>query len=209
MPSPPTHPAADHQAWLVDLDGTLYHPLPVKLAMAADLAVAGLRQARILQTFRSYHEKVRLLADESDAGRSPFRLQVELAAQELALHPDTVEALVWKWMVHRPGPWLRRFRRRALLAEIDRYHAAGGRTALVSDYPAGEKLAAMGITELFDEVVASGEPGGPLRLKPHPEGFLRAADLLSVPPAACLVIGDRDDADGEAARRAGMRFRKI
>ncbi|HEV8245640.1 MAG TPA: HAD family hydrolase, partial [Polyangiaceae bacterium] len=77
----------------------------------------------------------------------------------------------------------------------------------VSDYPAQRKLAALGTPELFDVVVASGEPGGPRRLKPHPEGFLRAAEALGVAPARCLVIGDREDADGLAARAAGMGFR--
>jgi beta-phosphoglucomutase-like phosphatase (HAD superfamily) len=39
--------------------------------------------------------------------------------------------------------------------------------------------------------------------------MLRAAAALEVEPSACLVIGDRDDADGEAARAAGMAFRRI
>ena len=83
----------------------------------------------------------------------------------------------------------------------------GGRTAVVSDYPARKKLAALGEPELFEVVVASGEPGGPKRLKPDPEGYLRAAEALGVRPERCLVIGDRDDADGAAARAAGMQFR--
>lgn len=41
------------------------------------------------------------------------------------------------------------------------------------------------------------------RGKPHPDGFLRAAELLGVEPAACLVF--EDSLNGlEAARRAGM-----
>ncbi len=109
-------------------------------------------------------------------------------------------------MFRRPGRWLKLFRRRALLAEIREFRAKGGRTALVSDYPAADKLAAMGAANLFDIVVASGEPGGPGRLKPHPDGLLLAAQRLGVASSTCLVLGDRDDADGEAARRAGMKF---
>jgi FMN phosphatase YigB (HAD superfamily) len=37
---------------------------------------------------------------------------------------------------------------------------------------------------------------------------LRAAEVLGVAPKHCLVIGDRDDADGLAAENAGMAFRK-
>jgi len=40
--------------------------------------------------------------------------------------------------------------------------------------------------------------------KPHPEGYLTAAERLGVPPGECVVIEDAP-AGIEAARRAGMR----
>jgi HAD superfamily hydrolase (TIGR01509 family) len=79
----------------------------------------------------------------------------------------------------------------------------------VSDYPARRKLGSLGVESLFDVVVASGEPEGPRWLKPHPAGYLLAARALGVEPPRCLVIGDRDDADGRAARSAGMAFRLV
>ena len=79
--------------------------------------------------------------------------------------------------------------------------------AMISE--ARDKLAALGDASLFEVVVASGEPEGPPRLKPHPGGYLAAAKRLGVPPEECLVIGDRDDADGAAARAAGMSFRLV
>lgn len=63
--------------------------------------------------------------------------------------------------------------------------------------------------ERFDIVVASGEEGGRRWLKPHPDGLLSACERLGVKPERCLMLGDRHDADGEAARRAGMAFRRI
>ena len=42
------------------------------------------------------------------------------------------------------------------------------------------------------------------RTKPDPEGYLRAASLLGVPPEACLVFED-SEAGLKAARAAGMR----
>jgi putative hydrolase of the HAD superfamily len=112
-------------------------------------------------------------------------------------------------MIERPAKWLPLFRRRSLLDEIRAFREAGGRTALVSDYPARRKLEALGAAPLFDVVVASGEPAGPRRLKPHPNGMLGAASALGIDPARCLVIGDRPDADGLAASAAGMAFRHI
>jgi HAD superfamily hydrolase (TIGR01549 family) len=193
------------KAWLVDLDGTLYAPVPVKLMIAAEIVVAGWSAAPVLRRFRREHERVRELGLEGD----PFALQIERTAEALGRTAGDVEEHVRHWMIERPGRWLARFRRHALLAEIEAFRDSGGRTALVSDYPALRKLEALRASSLFDTIVASGEPGGPRRLKPHPDGLLRAAAALDVEPTSCLVIGDRDDADGEAARAAGMAFRKI
>jgi len=196
---------AVQKAWLVDLDGTLYSQRPVKLLMAAELALGGWSSAGMLRRFREEHERVRELGLEGD----PFALQIQRTAEALGRSAEDVEGAVRRWMIERPGRWLAMFRRQALLAEIEVFRGAGGRTALVSDYPARSKLEALGASRLFDTIVASGEPGGPRRLKPHPEGYLLAAERLEVEPTACLVIGDRDDADGEAARAAGMAFRHI
>jgi len=197
--------AADHDAWLVDLDGTLYVGRPVRLAMALELLLLGLGSLMLLRRFRKMHEELREQGVEGD----PFQLQIERTAEALGRPPSEIELTVRTWMIERPRKWLGLFRRRTLLAEIAAFRAAGGRTALVSDYPARRKLEALGASSLFDAVVASGEPDGPVRLKPHPSGMLRAAAALGVDPSRCLVLGDRADADGLAASAAGMAFRRI
>ena len=200
-------------AWLVDLDGTLYHPLPVKICAGLDLALGSLlggpRAWRVVRTFRAEHERLRAESSSGAAEASPYQLQLANTAGRLGLPEALVGELVRRWMEERPGRWLRLFRRRALLREIAEFRAAGGRTALVSDYPARLKLQALGVQELFEVVVASGEPGGPSQLKPAPAGYLAAAASLGLGPERCLVLGDREDADGAAARSAGMAYRKI
>lgn len=196
---------ADADAWLLDLDGTLYAAPRVKLGMALELVFGGLGVAPVLRRFRKEHEAIRDL----DAGGDPFRFQIERTAQALGKSPEMVEAIVREWMIRRPGKWLARAKRESLFAEIRAFRAKGGKTAVVSDYPARDKLAALGEPELFDVVVASGEPGGPPRLKPDPAGYSLAASALGVAPERCLVIGDRDDADGAAARALGAQFRLI
>lgn len=195
------------RAWLVDLDGTLYRPGPVKLRMALALVLGGARVVPTLRRFRREHELLRSELDHDVD--SPFLEQIERTARALGSSPAEVEVIVREWMVARPCGHLRRHARHELLEEIERFRQSGGQTALVSDYPARDKLRALEADRLFDVVVASGEPDGPPRLKPHPAGYLRAAERLGVPPTACLVIGDRDDADGVAARRAGMQFRLV
>jgi HAD superfamily hydrolase (TIGR01549 family) len=142
-------------------------------------------------------------------GGDPYRAQIERTAALLDRDPGEVSDLVEDWMQRRPSRWLGLLRRRGLVEEIRAHRARGGRTAIVSDYPARRKLSALGVADLFDVVVASGEPDGPEQLKPDPAGYLLAAERLAVEPARCLVIGDRDDADGAAARAAGMAFRKV
>jgi FMN phosphatase YigB (HAD superfamily) len=197
----------EHDAWLVDLDGTLYAASPVKMAMLAELSLLGWGVLGTLRRFRAEHERLR--RTQAEPLPSPYRLQLERTASALGLAPAVVEANVREWMLERPGKWLRRFRRGTLIAELEAFRASGGRLGLVSDYPARAKLQAMGCLELFHTVVANGEEGGPRWLKPHPDGLLSACARLGVQPERCLMLGDRQDADGEAARRAGMAFRRI
>src|SRR5687767_3956143 len=144
-----------YEAWLIDLDGTLYEARWVKLAMAAELAVAGWGAIRTLQSFRGMHERLRELAEDHD---SPYHAQIERTASHLGISSAEVERRVEEWMIRRPGKWIRMFRRHELVSEISAFRGAGGRTALVSDYPARTKLVALGVPELFDAIVASGEP---------------------------------------------------
>src|SRR5690606_29130256 len=136
-----------HAAWLVDLDGTLYRPLPVKLAMAVELACLGWGALRVIRAFRREHEQLHeeLGSDPSRVFQpSPFAEQVRRTALALGIAERAVHQIVEHWMIERPSRWLRAFRRRALLAELELLRRSGVRTALVSDYPAERKLAALG-----------------------------------------------------------------
>jgi HAD superfamily hydrolase (TIGR01549 family) len=196
-----------HDAWLVDLDGTLYSPILLKWMMAGELALFGLPAIRVLRCFRQQHE---LLRNEGGTYEpSPFDEQLKRTASIVGLPLHDVDGMIREWMIQRPCKWLRRLRRQSLLDEITSFQGEGGRTAIVSDYPALAKLAALGGSALFDRIVASGEPGGPKHLKPIPEGLFLAASALEVEPKRCLVIGDRPKVDGAAAAAAGMDFRLI
>lgn len=193
-----------YDAWLLDLDGTLYRPGPVKRMMTLELLVSGWPVIQTLRRFRQEHEILReTLNDPVD---DPFTLQIGNTADAVGRSPQSVLRTVQEWMIERPLKWIRRNTRHALVSKVKDYKAAGGKLAVVSDYPASRKLQSVLNMPEVDVVVANGEPGGPPRLKPHPDGYLEAARRLGVSPERCLVIGDRDDADGEAARRAGMAF---
>lgn len=204
------------RAWLVDLDGTLYYAWPVKWLMGLELLCFGWKVLPALSCFRREHERQREFSEETEhaeiddqSEQSAFSRQVAVAARKAGIEPGQLEKIVEEWMVRRPARYLRFFARRGLLAEIAVFREGGGKTALVSDYPAQSKLRALKAMNLFDVVVANGEEASLRRLKPWPDGYLMAAEKLGVNRAECLVIGDREDADGLAARRAGMVFRRV
>ena len=200
------------RGWLLDLDGTLYRALFVKCAMAGELSMLGWSALETLRRFRKVHEQLR---DEIrrnpvlEFAPNPLEEQLTRTADSLGVPLEEVRAVVNEWMIERPCKWLALCKRSGLLKEIRDFRAAGGRTALVSDYPAARKLAALGASELFDVVVSNGEHPRLTRIKPSADGYRLAASELELEPEHCLVIGDRQDADGLAARSAGMRFRLI
>ena len=61
-------------------------------------------------------------------------------------------------------------------------------------------LEIIGLRKYFDILVTANDV---TKFKPHPETFLRCAELMNVAPADCEVFED-GDLGIEAARRAGM-----
>lgn len=181
-----------------DVDGTLYAQRPLRLRMAAALALHSL-SSRSLRTFavlRTY----RLLREELGAAEtSDFdRVLLREVARRHGLQPDAVANLVAEWMEERPLGALARCRYPAIDRLFDRVRRSGRTVGILSDYPARDKLAAMGLDAHY--VVSAGEVG---MLKPHPRGLQRLMELAGTTPEETILIGDRLDRDAEAARRAG------
>lgn len=83
--------------------------------------------------------------------------------------------------------------------------------AVFSDYPfVSERMLAVDMDQemidCFAKISSAHDFGC---LKPAPRAFLEIAHSLGVPPENCLVVGDRDDTDGEGARNSGMQFIQI
>lgn len=203
-PSPPPPPDwAAVDLVVFDLDGTLYDQRALRARMLARL-LAGLasgrlapRELRALRDFRRHREA---LAEAEDADFEAR--QYALPAARAGLDPARVRAAVSEWMERRPLPLLARCAYPGAGALFAALRRAGKRVAVLSDHPAREKLAALGLDA--DPVVWAGDEGVG-RLKPHPAGLLRVLRLAGgVPPGRALMVGDRPERDGEAARRAGV-----
>ena len=202
-----TGPAVDWprvRAVVFDVDGTLYDPRPLRLRMARELALrcltrpATLGDARVLQTFRRTREE---LSDEEAAGIG--RLQYERAAERAGVPVARVEAVVAEWILERPLRHVAACPRSGIRRLFARLRDEGRRLGVWSDYPAAGKLEALGLRA--DAVVCATDPEVD-RLKPQPAGLERILAALAVTPAEALLIGDRDERDGEAARRLGCPY---
>jgi HAD superfamily hydrolase (TIGR01509 family) len=91
-----------------------------------------------------------------------------------------------------------------LLAAI---HSLGMRTVIASNTywrdadSYWDDFRQLGMAEYVDAIVTSVDAG---HLKPHPAVFEKALSWAQVPPAACVVIGNREENDIEPAIAAGM-----
>ena len=98
---------------------------------------------------------------------------------------------------YRVEPWVE-----GMLADL---RQRGVKTAVYSDYGClRERLEALGFDCAWVDVVADAPNLG--GLKPSREAAMKLCSMLGVDPKATLMVGDRDDTDGETARRCGMRF---
>ena len=85
---------------------------------------------------------------------------------------------------------------------------AGLRLGVLSDYDhVSSRLEMLQINPSLFDIMTSSEASG--ALKPCSQPFLDIAEQWNFAPEKILVVGDRDDTDGQAARSAGMHFIQI
>ena len=190
------------QAVVFDVDGTLYDQGKIRRRMVAELLLhllggpSRLGLPRRLQTFRRRREEI---SERELEGAS--LLQYELPALELGITPESLRADVTEWMARRPLRHLAACRVPGVRRFFEHLRAHGVAIGVLSDYPAAAKLEALGLEAA---VVVSGVDPDVDLLKPHPAGLQAALRKLGAAPDRSLMIGDRDDRDGECARRAGV-----
>ncbi len=84
----------------------------------------------------------------------------------------------------------------------------GLKLGVLSDYDhVFKRLEHLHINPSLFDITTSSETYG--ALKPCSQPFLDIADQWDISSEKILVIGDRDDTDGQAARKAGMQFIQI
>jgi phosphoglycolate phosphatase len=198
------HPMPDWNAIdlvVFDVDGTLYDQKRLRLKMLRLLLADAwkTRSMDTLRTLRTFRHVREALGDEEN----PDFMQAQYArtAQAHAKNKAAIATLTSDWLERRPLPFLAGCRYPHVKELFAALRQAGKQVAVFSDYPARDKLAALGL-EAHPVVTATDPEIG--RLKPDPSGLLDILRRTQVPAARTLMIGDRFDRDAEAARRAGV-----
>ena len=185
-----------------DVDGTLYSQSRLRRIMFGRLiadawASRSLRTINTLRVFRQIRES---LGNQPNADF--LTQQYQQTAGRCQVSVDEVRRLTSDWLEQRPLPFLTGCRYPHLEALFFALRTGGKRVAVFSDYPAVEKVSALGL-QAWPIVCATDDEVA--RLKPDPAGLLRILNQSGVHPNRALMIGDRFDRDGLAARRANVR----
>jgi putative hydrolase of the HAD superfamily len=184
-----------------DVDGTLYRQRPLRLRMGRDMVIhtvakCDLNAIRVVSAYRRIRE--RLAAEEVVDFE---RVLIAETAKATSVSPERVHAIVSEWIETRPLRYLRSCLFSGVPQLFDGLQRGGKKIGIFSDYPATEKLAAMGLAA--NHVVAASDVG---LLKPHARGLQSLMAAASATARETLYIGDRVDRDGVAGQRAGVRI---
>lgn len=187
---------------IFDVDGTLYTQDKLRKRMLA--ALLGYYSIRpwlvqdllILRYFRAEREK-----QAGYAGENLEADQYAWVAQGRRYPVQRVRSVVDRWMFRHPLAYLGACRYPGVSEFFAALRARGIIVGIYSDYPAQEKLAALGLEA---DIVVSSTDADINRLKPDPRGLVYIAQQLGLAPQQCLFVGDRPELDGACAAAAAM-----
>jgi FMN phosphatase YigB (HAD superfamily) len=187
---------------IFDVDGTLYRQAPVRRAMALRLLsytignpFAGVKTAGFLRRYRRAQEQLRA----TGAGLDQLQAACRTSGVDLRWGADCVR----EWIERRPLDLVAKAIYPGLKPLLLRAAERGIKLAVVSDYPAQEKLRALGIDRCFSCVLSPSDPRMG-RFKPDPSGILAVLRELKIEAGSAVYVGDRPEVDAEAATRAGV-----
>lgn len=183
-----------------DVDGTLYNQSRLRILMMREvlLDAASRLSFDTLRVIRHYRRIREQLAEREVA---PFEAVLTTETASRTGHSVVeVQAIAKEWLERRPLPYLAACRYRGLDKLFAALRDHGKAIGILSDYPADAKLSALGLDA--DHIVCASDEGVGF-LKPNPLGLRTIIASAAASPERTVLIGDRVDRDGAAARRLG------
>ncbi len=188
------------QLVVFDVDGTLYRQRPLRIRIGLELALSAVRRRstrdiRILRVYR------RLREDFGSTQVDNFEPQVlQSTAHAMGLSLSIIQEVAATWIDSKPLRHLPACRFAGIQELFTALRQNGKLVGVFSDYPAKQKLEALALQA---DLVVSATDHDVGILKPHPRGLERLISTAGVRPGQTVMIGDRIERDGHAARRVG------
>lgn len=196
------------RALIFDLDGTLYNPKLVQRKMFLKFAKAHITSPKqglkTLRAVNSYRRALELLRSRPSPIDDIHDAQTSLAREQTGFPKDFIAQSVKIWMQREPILVLNECQDAQLVSFLNTSRNRGLRLGVFSDYPATEKLTALGLDSYFDAVVSASDPEV-RTLKPNPRGLEVVLQRLGVSRNEAVYIGDRPEVDAAAAGKLGMK----
>lgn len=177
-----------------DIDGTLYPNWKMHLNSIPFFALHPL----LIYKFGEIRKDIRNLENIDDF----YKTQAELLGQALSIEPavareriDTLFYLKWEKTFSRIKPYSN------VKTVIESIKDMDLKTAVMSDFPIGEKLNYFGLNDIWDVEVSSEESG---YLKPDKRPFLNLCEKLAVKPEEVIYIGNSYSYDVLGSKKLGM-----
>jgi HAD superfamily hydrolase (TIGR01549 family) len=189
---------------IFDLDGTLYD----KRGIIGKMMMLGIGHWSLLLAERRTRKAFRglYMGSEELFYRAYFHKMAKrtlLSEKQVSkwyhkVYMPMMVRVLQRW--HHAMPWVEPF--------VKECRERGIKMVVLSDYGhTHEKLAALGLDiSLFDWIVSAPELGG---LKPAPQLIYHVIEKMGVSSNECLVIGDREDTDGELAHVVNAGFYQV
>ena len=192
------------RAVIFDLDGTLYN----KRFLPLRLIISDIPHMFMLASERNSRRQLKgtFFGDADNFYRTLFN--------HISSHQNVPYMVARDWYFGTYLPLmveiLRKYYKAGAFVEplLKALKEKGIKTVVFSDYRCiNEKLTALGIDpDWFDIKEAAMDLGG---LKPNKVLFQRLLEGIGTSAEETLMIGDREDTDGDGARSVGMRFVKV
>lgn len=190
------------RAIIFDLDGTLYpmtkrfKPMFALFSLPHPLRLPGYMKLRDSFRGEARNSGSEIMAEINKKIEETFKIKSGQKWQEKEFYPAFYATL----SATRKRPELDK-----LLKSL---HDKKYRLVVLSDFGnVWERLTALDIdTSLFEHLLSSEDLGG---FKPHTRPFEQTLKILNLPPEQVLMVGDREETDGDGARAMNMPFLKV